>query len=346
MGTRPYNQEIDIAKGIGMILLVIGHLLMIDTPGFKVIFAFHMPLFFFLSGTLFCSDRYSRSDFFGKKISRLIISYLMFTIIGGIFYAAILKWEMLSIKPLIISTFYSGQPTVNNNLWFLATLSLVMCIFYLVPFFSQEKMRLSTSICIIIGCLLLSWLFTYIPLKFLPFKLNSVPLAFIFFFIGNRFGKVRKFHIVKKSLILGGVIFLALLLIFAAIFNSRVDLRLNYMGNPILFIIGSLSGIALILLLSKYIKSPVVAMIGRLSFVFFALETYVRESVNLGLNRLIGTDYKPIIDLPIEFAAIEFVIIIVCLTVITKFFSPIFFNWTSSIQNKMLNFVTKSKTLS
>lgn len=87
-------------------------------------------------------------------------------------------------------------------------------------------------------------------------------------------------------------------------------------------------------------------MIGRLSLVFFALETYVRESVNLGLNRLIGTDYKPIIDLPIEFAAVEFIIIIVCLTLITKFFSPIFFNWISSIQNKILNFVTKSKTIS
>ena len=40
---------IDAAKGIGIILVVLGHIWLIG-PGQKIINSFHMPLFFFLSG--------------------------------------------------------------------------------------------------------------------------------------------------------------------------------------------------------------------------------------------------------------------------------------------------------
>lgn len=43
----------DNAKGIGIILLVFGHLFTYGSIPFSVIFAFHMPLFFWISGTLF-----------------------------------------------------------------------------------------------------------------------------------------------------------------------------------------------------------------------------------------------------------------------------------------------------
>lgn len=65
---RTYNESIDIAKGIGMICLVLGHLFIIGSDSFKMIFAFHMPLFFFLSGYLFISSKYILRFSFRKKL--------------------------------------------------------------------------------------------------------------------------------------------------------------------------------------------------------------------------------------------------------------------------------------
>ena len=43
----------DNAKGIGIILLIFGHLFTYGNVPFSLIFAFHMPLFFFISGLFF-----------------------------------------------------------------------------------------------------------------------------------------------------------------------------------------------------------------------------------------------------------------------------------------------------
>lgn len=45
---------IDVAKGIGIILVIMGHTFQLDLV--SPIYAFHMPLFFFLSGLLFNLD--------------------------------------------------------------------------------------------------------------------------------------------------------------------------------------------------------------------------------------------------------------------------------------------------
>ena len=48
------DSTIDIMKGIGIILVILGHAIQNNyVPLNKVILSFHMPLFFFVSGMLF-----------------------------------------------------------------------------------------------------------------------------------------------------------------------------------------------------------------------------------------------------------------------------------------------------
>jgi fucose 4-O-acetylase-like acetyltransferase len=64
MGSR--LEHIDVAKGIGIILVVLGHNWIIRTEKgelFRIIFSFHMPLFFFLSGVLFKAQSDFRHTF-------------------------------------------------------------------------------------------------------------------------------------------------------------------------------------------------------------------------------------------------------------------------------------------
>lgn len=57
MEERKRNSYIDIAKGLGMLLVIWGH---IKQGGLSVDFtySFHMPFFFFLSGMLFSPEKY------------------------------------------------------------------------------------------------------------------------------------------------------------------------------------------------------------------------------------------------------------------------------------------------
>ena len=70
-------EYIDIAKGIGMILVVIGHCINDKTFPGTWIYSFHMPLFFVLSGLCFSDKKYPTFlPFYGKKYERFF--YLVF----------------------------------------------------------------------------------------------------------------------------------------------------------------------------------------------------------------------------------------------------------------------------
>ncbi|MBR6903017.1 MAG: acyltransferase family protein, partial [Clostridia bacterium] len=70
------DKSIDLAKGIGIILVFIGHINFPETV-VNIINAFHMPLFFVCSGYLYDSkyDRLSTRDFIKKKAKSLLFPY-------------------------------------------------------------------------------------------------------------------------------------------------------------------------------------------------------------------------------------------------------------------------------
>jgi polysaccharide biosynthesis protein PslL len=81
---------IDIAKGVGILCVVGGHIF--SGPLREAFFLFHMPLFFFLSGILFY-PRANRRGFFTRKSIHLLIPYFSYLIIVFIprFYHASLS---------------------------------------------------------------------------------------------------------------------------------------------------------------------------------------------------------------------------------------------------------------
>ncbi len=65
-------QFIDIARGIAMISIIIGHL---GEPAInRVVFTFHVPVFFFITG-YFLSDKKSIKDFIKNKARTLLVPY-------------------------------------------------------------------------------------------------------------------------------------------------------------------------------------------------------------------------------------------------------------------------------
>lgn len=74
MEKRHYD-FLDAMKGMGILLVVLGHVSLIE-PLNTVIYAFHMPLFFFISGFLFFSSR--KEHFAVRRVKSLLTPYFVF----------------------------------------------------------------------------------------------------------------------------------------------------------------------------------------------------------------------------------------------------------------------------
>ena len=78
-------QYIDIAKGIAMICIVLGHL---GNPQInRVVFTFHVPVFFFITG-YFINTSLSVKDFIKNKTRTLLCPYI-FTCLAIIILATL-----------------------------------------------------------------------------------------------------------------------------------------------------------------------------------------------------------------------------------------------------------------
>ena len=64
---------VDIAKGIGIILVLLGHFNIPDTLRVEI-YTFHIPLFFFLSGVVFNGHK-PINRFLGDEAKRMIVPY-------------------------------------------------------------------------------------------------------------------------------------------------------------------------------------------------------------------------------------------------------------------------------
>lgn len=87
--TQPNRIEwIDICKGIGIVLVVIGHtgIGQISTFGYNYIYSFHMPLFYFLSGLTFKNEKYNQLTLFlRRRFWTLILPFFLLNLIAYIY---------------------------------------------------------------------------------------------------------------------------------------------------------------------------------------------------------------------------------------------------------------------
>ncbi len=106
---------IDYAKAIGIILVVIGHINVYNSSCKAWIYAFHMPLFFLLSGLLLKpSDNFKA--FINKKARRIMVPYFIWGLISAAF----------SLENLLCVCYGSHQTLYRadtlSSLWFFPVL--------------------------------------------------------------------------------------------------------------------------------------------------------------------------------------------------------------------------------
>lgn len=191
---------IDIAKGFGILSVVWAHILLVGNSH-RIIYAFHMPLFFFLSGFLFDEHKYpSFNNFIKKRFKRLIIPYLIYSIVTwGIW--AIFRYvrgdEVRSyLMPLLQTVIAQGSGAYlvhNSALWFIPCLLVVEIMFF---FILKIRHKMAIVVCFGVACLgiVLAHCYGRAYLDNMPWNLDAAFLALPFYSVGNVLRKAYRFY--------------------------------------------------------------------------------------------------------------------------------------------------------
>lgn len=274
----------DIAKGIGIILVVLGHLNTEGQLNREVIYAFHMPLFFLLSG-VFASSRKNFSAYFKNLITRLYVPYAVF-VTADVVLGILIGNTPVNLKNIIILWLkgiagFGFNDIINRPLWFLFALFLIKAAcFFLNKFKPLKYIAAAAALSIVFFSEKLSldyanlWLVALVGLPF--FVLGDL--------LKNQCITLEK-TVNKHKVPFILLIFLAsALLLFTAHKNGSPDISKFIFGNGFLYLLNAALGIMIFSILSVFLTSvkPLSRLLqfyGKNSIIILILHYYICRNI-------------------------------------------------------------------
>lgn len=253
MTKRNRIEWVDIAKGIGIILVVLGHVFaayarqnptsnVLNEIWFKSIYTFHMPLFFFISG-LFVNSWLKRSFRLAlkQKIQRLVIPYLFWGIVSLIFLEVysgkidLYRFLELIYRPVFV-------------LWFVYSLFIIYLLFYLMK--NLLKLNNVSVGIIVIGTFVISIIInSHVPYTDDSFLkvLNGILYGGLYFAVGYF---LHDYLLSKPVLIKHLSLFFFLVLIVFSLLNIYIKEPEFFLYKAVISFAFATLGIVMVLLLS------------------------------------------------------------------------------------------------
>lgn len=270
-------QWIDVARGLGIIFVILGHLYMHELN--IIIYSFHVPLFFFLSGYTF-NAKSNFKDFFRKKVRSLLIPYLLAGIIISCF-TLFYGW-CIGESNILYTFFYNLKSLIIQcrkwTLWYVAVLFVLCIIYYRISKWRVIYMCICTTMIFITGVLYNQYVKIYLPLN-----LDIAMMAAPFFVMGIL---TKKFNVVDlyilnrdySYLIFGMNLLISITgtLISYNITGERFDFFNSQYGIIPITYLSAMTGIMCIIYISyKIQKYYFIKFIGKNSFVYFAFHQQI-----------------------------------------------------------------------
>jgi fucose 4-O-acetylase-like acetyltransferase len=258
---------LDIARGIGILLVVLGHndFEVISMFARQVIYSFHIPLFFFLSG-YFIDTSHPFFDFFKKRFNGLLKPFL-FTLF--LIYFTSVSFEKMgfntAITRIVKSLYGTGHYIDWVQLWFLPHLFVVsLYAFLFITIVSTLRNRWITW-GVLLATLAISLLFlhTFYPFTIslfgkeyelwgLPFSLDLVLLSGFFYILGNEVRQVTSEKTFDNLFLLIGTGVGLILLNY--LFPYLIDFNIRQYDSFLVNTTEAILGILFVLALSRQIE--------------------------------------------------------------------------------------------
>ena len=269
---------VDAAKGYGILLVFLGHLVYYDSPLFRVIFNFHMPLFFLLSGMTFSPEKDADGKAILKRLRNTIgIPFVFFTLLGTLvcaFTGRLMKDSLMDWLRAGAS-FFHGDPYVGGSLWFLTCLAVVKFLFWA---WSKKSFGVRWNVGVLVAAYIVGCVFgNFVNPKILlggPLMFFSVPMAFFFFAIGYYCrGVLHRIQETRYVVLLALSVLCLVVEIVLALLYPTPNMAIP---SPHTFLPASLCGIGAIICLSGKLFAAI-RFIGRYSLYYFMMERWIRE---------------------------------------------------------------------
>ncbi len=295
------NNSVDYCKGNLIFLVTLGHVLQVlavsdsvfrfyDYPLVKLIYSFHMPMFFFLSGQFFCgSIQRGIKEFIQKKMIRLLhpifiwntISYI-FTIVYCIFFN---EETEISIK---------GYIERLSGLWFLWAMLSTSIILALCVEWTKRTVVGKTVILLCILAVICFFPNSTYMIWLMPYYVFGIIYKKFFY-------KVKQDNIIYILFV--GIVFLIVVFFFkeesfiyiTGIYSSKLGVKASLRNDLYRWCVGLLGTYSMYLIWNKMYRiipdrvRSLFCHLGRNSMKFYVVQTIVVSSL---LNRIYAYIYN------------------------------------------------------
>lgn len=304
-------EYIDIARGIGILLVVLAHndFGYISQYGYQVIYSFHMPLFFFLSGYFVKTD-ISFIEFFKKRFHSLLKPFL-FTLF--MIYFTSVSFEKMAfgtaLRRIGKSLYGTGVYIDWVQLWFLPNLFVVsLYAFVFIVLVGKLNNRwLRLGILLVTLALAMPFLKSFYPFEVsllgrdyelfgLPFSLDLVLLSGFFFILGSEVRQLTTESIFSNYFLLAGTGISVFVLNY--FINSPIDFNTRTYNSLLINTTEAIIGILFVLALSRQIELHTIRLasllkyFGRASLIILIFHVPIQDF--WGQKVLASTDNLPL----------------------------------------------------
>lgn len=246
-------QWVDAVRGIGISLVVVGHM---DMPQkiYCLIYAFHMPLFFIVTGYLYSSSR-SAWEIVRAKAKGLMEPYYLFSALMIVLLVAFpgrwassylgkRTWEE-TLWPTLLGTSPVIEPTWFLPCLFVATVAAVFC---------RKIARQSRLLVAVFTLTLLAWVWSSFEGPVLPFRIHLVPMGLAFLLVGmlgRRATVWERLSWLRLTLLSMLAVFL---FVPMAMLHGPRDMNSNQLGCAVVFLSTGILGTAAVFLACRAVE--------------------------------------------------------------------------------------------
>jgi fucose 4-O-acetylase-like acetyltransferase len=280
---------LDMAKGIGIVLVVVGHSGFASDVLLTWLSSFHMPLFFIISGMLLehkQEEKNTLSVILARKAQGLMIPYVVFSVIYILINVYWVPGVSLREALLETSSFYGF-----SVLWFLPALFLGEVIFIVLRKNTNHPLAAIMAGVICLAGICLNRLFGNVLsqqggwfqwMGYAVHMLCRSGVAVGFLMIGY-YTMYFACRIWEKKTIWNGVYFIMAVILFGVnailgSLNGRVDMRSMVFGNTAVYLLVSYFGSMAVILLCRALPPiRLLSYLGRnsLSIMVTHLDCYI-----------------------------------------------------------------------
>lgn len=259
----------DLAKGIGILAVILGHVYKNTVFG-TLLYSFHLPLFFLISGYFF----HYIPDFWvflKKKLRNYLIPYAGCSLFLAAFYFVYSKGDLTSTGELLLKFVVQKR---YSTLWFLAALLLAEILFWFVCRFCEKNLKLLVFLCVSISVVFM--LFDNITGISLYWNLDTAFIVLLYLSVGyalkekgllSRLTAARHKTAWLFCLLLSSLSFTGINILLR--FDTLEMFRCHYGCIP-LTTAAAITGSLFVILLCSCFSCKILTFLGQNTFPFFA----------------------------------------------------------------------------